>query len=113
MDVVCMLHAGCVFVLCFSIQSVTGRCCCTGVANLSAISWASYGLETQRDGQLVFSLGVIYLLPKEAVESYWSPVFTPVMFRGVRELQPQHLSPEPLLFPTANPACQEQPLPKL
>ncbi|MEQ2257492.1 hypothetical protein ILYODFUR_035367 [Ilyodon furcidens] len=28
---------------------LTARCCCIGVAHLSAISWASYGVETQRE----------------------------------------------------------------
>ncbi|KAK5608028.1 hypothetical protein CRENBAI_005888 [Crenichthys baileyi] len=30
-------------------EGVTGRCCCTDVAHLKAISWVTYGVETQRE----------------------------------------------------------------
>ncbi|KAK5603273.1 hypothetical protein CRENBAI_011256 [Crenichthys baileyi] len=65
--------------------------------------------------QRVVSLGVIYLLlPKEPVESFWSPVFTRVMFRGLWKLHPRRLRLEPpLCVPTPNPASQEPPQPKL
>ncbi|MED6246067.1 hypothetical protein ATANTOWER_012333 [Ataeniobius toweri] len=71
---VCRLHAGCLCCV-FSVQGVTGRCCCTGLAHLRAISWVSYGVETQREASArFFSLGVVNLLLKEAMESFWSPV---------------------------------------
>ncbi|MED6267871.1 hypothetical protein CHARACLAT_016483 [Characodon lateralis] len=50
-------------------MGVNGRCYCTGVAHLRAISGATYGVETRR--QLVFSLDHPSL--KEVVEPFWSP----------------------------------------
>ncbi|MEQ2308344.1 hypothetical protein AMECASPLE_027350 [Ameca splendens] len=51
------IHSGCVQVICmlccffcFSIQGVMGRCFCTGVPNLRAISWASLGSGEPEEG---------------------------------------------------------------
>ncbi|MEQ2270031.1 Voltage-dependent N-type calcium channel subunit alpha-1B, partial [Xenotaenia resolanae] len=35
-------------------NGVTGRCCCTGVAHLRAIRWATYGVETQKEASARF-----------------------------------------------------------
>ncbi|MED6249414.1 hypothetical protein ATANTOWER_013722, partial [Ataeniobius toweri] len=71
------LCAGCmqaVFVCCvISVQGVTSRCCCTGVAHLRAISWASYGVETQKEASARFLTWRDQPLLKEVVESLWSP----------------------------------------
>ncbi|KAK5610426.1 hypothetical protein CRENBAI_004861 [Crenichthys baileyi] len=54
-------------------QGVTGRCCCTGVAHLKAIRWASYGVETQREVSARFLTWRDHPSLKEVVEPFWSP----------------------------------------
>ncbi|MED6282310.1 hypothetical protein CHARACLAT_030813, partial [Characodon lateralis] len=54
-------------------QGVTARCCCTGVAHLRAISWATYGVETQREASACFLTWSDHPLLKEVVEPLWSP----------------------------------------
>ncbi|MEQ2166967.1 hypothetical protein GOODEAATRI_033889 [Goodea atripinnis] len=67
------LFAGCVFVCCvLSMQGVTGRCCCTGVAHLRAISWATYGVETQKEASARLLTWRDHPLLKEVVEAFWS-----------------------------------------
>ncbi|MEQ2317042.1 hypothetical protein AMECASPLE_038723 [Ameca splendens] len=62
-----------VFVCCvLSVQGVTGRCCCTGVAHLRAISWATYGVETQREASARFLTWRDHPSLKEVVEPFWS-----------------------------------------
>ncbi|MEQ2202248.1 hypothetical protein XENOCAPTIV_021790 [Xenoophorus captivus] len=63
-----------VFVCCvLSVQGVIGRCCCTGVAHLRAISWTTYGVETQRDVSDRFLTWHDHPSVKEVVEPFWSP----------------------------------------
>ncbi|MED6237515.1 hypothetical protein ATANTOWER_026574 [Ataeniobius toweri] len=78
-----------------SVQGVTGRCCCTGVAHLRAISWATFGVETQREASARFLTWSSFTEGSHG--TFLVSVFTHVMFRGVWELQPRHLSPEPPL----------------
>ncbi|MED6240431.1 hypothetical protein ATANTOWER_021010 [Ataeniobius toweri] len=52
-------------------QGVTGRCCCTGVPHLTAISWATY--ETQREASARFLTWRDHPSLTEVVEPFWSP----------------------------------------
>ncbi|MED6268009.1 hypothetical protein CHARACLAT_017915, partial [Characodon lateralis] len=54
-------------------KGVTGRCCCTGVAHLRAISWATYGVGTQKEVSARFLTWRDHPSLKEVVEPFWSP----------------------------------------
>ncbi|MED6252371.1 hypothetical protein ATANTOWER_010772 [Ataeniobius toweri] len=77
----CHIHgglcAGCLqaVFLCavLSVQGVTARCCCTGVAHLRPISWATYGVETQREASACFLIWRDHPSLKDVTEPFWSP----------------------------------------
>ncbi|MEQ2286036.1 hypothetical protein AMECASPLE_038098, partial [Ameca splendens] len=75
----------------------TGRCCCTGVAHLKAISWASYGVETQREESARFLTWRDQPSTEGSCGNCLVSCFTRVMFRGVWKLQPRRPEP-PLCF---------------
>ncbi|KAK5611988.1 hypothetical protein CRENBAI_004374 [Crenichthys baileyi] len=80
-----------------SYEGVTGRCWCTGVAHLGVISWASYGVETQREASACFLTWCGQPSTEGSCGIFLVSCFTCVMIRGVWKLQPRRTTPEPPL----------------